>query len=72
MVSDLEPHLGRRGLGMIPPEVGGRALADELRFGHKDDVEVIVAGDLGPLDNFVDRQVAHPHGEATPHELLKE
>lgn len=72
MVSDLEPHLGRRGLGMIPPEVGGRALADELRLGLKVDVEVIVAGDLGPLDNFVERQVARPRGNATRHELLKE
>ena len=50
MVSDLEGHLGRRGLGMIPPEVGRSRLADELRLGRKGDVEVIVAGDLGPLE----------------------
>ena len=55
MVSDLEGHLGRRGLGMIPPEVGRSRLADELRFGRKGDVEVIVAGDLGPLEGNDDR-----------------
>jgi len=50
MVSDLEGHLGRRGLGMIPPEVGCTRLADELRSGRMGDVEVLVAGDLGPLE----------------------
>jgi acyl transferase domain-containing protein len=49
MVSDLEAHLGRRGFGMIAPEVGPALLLDELRFGRKGDVEVIIAGDLGPL-----------------------
>ncbi len=49
MVSDLEGHLGGRGLGMIPPEVGRSLLLDELRFGRKGDVEVIAAGDLGTL-----------------------
>ena len=49
MVSDLESHLGRQGLGMIPPEVGRSRLADELRLGRKGDVEVIVAGDLGAM-----------------------
>lgn len=72
MVSDLEPHLGRRGLGMIPPDVGGIALIDELRLGRKQDVEVIVAGDLGPLDNYVERQSVRPRGTSTRHELLKE
>lgn len=50
MVSDLEEHLGRRGLGMIPPEAGCAALVDELRFGRKGEVEVVIAGDLGGLD----------------------
>jgi acyl transferase domain-containing protein/NAD(P)H-dependent flavin oxidoreductase YrpB (nitropropane dioxygenase family)/NAD(P)-dependent dehydrogenase (short-subunit alcohol dehydrogenase family) len=50
MVSDLEAHLGRRGLGMIPPEVGCSLLADELRFGRKGDAEVIWTGDLGALE----------------------
>lgn len=49
MVSDLEAHLGRRGLGMIPPEEGRSRLVDELRLGRKGDVEVIIAGDLGAL-----------------------
>ncbi len=50
MVSDLEGHLGARGLGMIPPAVGQRMLLDELRLGAKGQVEVIAAGDLGNLD----------------------
>jgi NAD(P)-dependent dehydrogenase (short-subunit alcohol dehydrogenase family) len=50
MVSDLEGHLGRRGLGMIPPEVGSKAMADEILFGRKGDVEVVVAANLGSLD----------------------
>jgi NAD(P)-dependent dehydrogenase (short-subunit alcohol dehydrogenase family) len=49
MVSDLEAHLGRRGLGMIAPEVGASRLADELETDSKGDVEVIVAGDLGSM-----------------------
>ncbi|MGE5755361.1 MAG: KR domain-containing protein, partial [Planctomycetaceae bacterium] len=49
MVSDLEGHLGRRGLGMIPPARGAPRLGDELRHGRKGEVEVIVAADLGPL-----------------------
>ncbi len=32
MVSQLEEHLGRRGLGMIAPEVGRTLLVDELRY----------------------------------------
>lgn len=50
MVSDLEGHLGRRGLGMIPPSVGCSAMVDELAHGLKGDVEVVVAGALGSLD----------------------
>ena len=50
MVSDLEGHLGGRGLGMIPPEVGRAMLVDELRFGVKGQVEVVAAGNLGNLD----------------------
>jgi malonyl CoA-acyl carrier protein transacylase len=49
MVSDLEAHLGRRGLGMIHPTLGASKLAEELARGIKGDVEVIVAGDLGSL-----------------------
>ncbi len=49
MVSELEGHLGGRGLRMIPPEVGRSLLSDELRFGAKGCVEVIAAGDLGTL-----------------------
>jgi NAD(P)-dependent dehydrogenase (short-subunit alcohol dehydrogenase family) len=58
MVSDLEAHLGRRGLGMIPPEVGRSKLADELLYGRKGDVEVIIAGDLGPLAEPIERIAA--------------
>jgi acyl transferase domain-containing protein/NAD(P)-dependent dehydrogenase (short-subunit alcohol dehydrogenase family) len=49
MVSELEGHLGGRGLRMIPPEIGRSLLSDELRFGGKGVVEVIAAGDLGTL-----------------------
>jgi hypothetical protein len=50
MVSDLEGHFGRRGLGMIPPRLGAPRFADELARGPKGVVEVLVAGDLGPLE----------------------
>ena len=50
MVSQLESHLGRQGLGMISPEVGRSLLIDELRYGRKGDVEVIYTGELGTLE----------------------
>jgi malonyl CoA-acyl carrier protein transacylase/NAD(P)-dependent dehydrogenase (short-subunit alcohol dehydrogenase family)/acyl carrier protein len=50
MVSELEHHLGSRGLGMITPEVGVAALLNELLRGRKGEVEVVLAGDLGTLD----------------------
>jgi NAD(P)-dependent dehydrogenase (short-subunit alcohol dehydrogenase family) len=55
MVSDLEGHLGRTGLGLIAPDRGRALLADELRLGRKGDVEVIVAGEIGPLLGPADR-----------------
>ncbi len=54
MVSDLEGHLGRQGLGMIPPHEGATRLGDELQFGRKGDVEVVVAGDVRPLMTNMD------------------
>jgi acyl transferase domain-containing protein/NAD(P)H-dependent flavin oxidoreductase YrpB (nitropropane dioxygenase family) len=56
MVSDLEAHLGRRGLEMIRPSDGAPRLGDELRHGRKGDVEVIVAGALGNLADAFDRR----------------
>jgi acyl transferase domain-containing protein/NAD(P)H-dependent flavin oxidoreductase YrpB (nitropropane dioxygenase family) len=53
MVSDLEPHLGRRGLGMIPPKIGASFLADELLHGTKGDVEIVVAGAIDGLEQKV-------------------
>jgi acyl transferase domain-containing protein/NAD(P)H-dependent flavin oxidoreductase YrpB (nitropropane dioxygenase family) len=50
MVSQLEAHLGRRGLGMIAPEEGPSLFVDELRYGRKGEVEVIYAGQLGTLE----------------------
>ena len=50
MVSQLESHLGSRGLGMISPESGGSLLLNELRYGRKGDVEVIYSGELGMLE----------------------
>jgi NAD(P)-dependent dehydrogenase (short-subunit alcohol dehydrogenase family) len=49
MVSDLEQHLGERGLQMIPPEVGPAYLVEELLYGPKGDCEVVIAGDVGRL-----------------------
>jgi NAD(P)-dependent dehydrogenase (short-subunit alcohol dehydrogenase family) len=49
MVSELEDHLGRRGLQMIPPDVGPRFLEEELRWGRKGDAEIVIAGDVGQL-----------------------
>jgi NAD(P)-dependent dehydrogenase (short-subunit alcohol dehydrogenase family)/acyl carrier protein len=60
MVSQLEGHLGRRGLGMIAPEVGRTLLVDELRFGHKGDVEVIYTGGLGTLEEPLPVESAEP------------
>jgi hypothetical protein len=54
MVSEIEGHLGRRGLGLIPPEIGRTRLTDELRLGRKGDVEVLVTADLGPLGEPAD------------------
>ena len=50
MVSQLESHLGNRGLGMISPESGGSLLINELRHGRKGEVEVIYSGELGTLE----------------------
>jgi NAD(P)-dependent dehydrogenase (short-subunit alcohol dehydrogenase family) len=49
MVSELEQHLGQRGLQMIPPDVGPLFLDEELRLGRKGDCEVVIAGDVGQL-----------------------
>jgi len=62
MVSDLEVHLGARGLGMIAPEAGAAALMDELVRGRKGDVEVLLANTLGGLDGPLGR--ARPQAEA--------
>ncbi len=51
MVSDLERHLGRRGLTMIAPEEGRTRLLDEILKGRKGEVEVVIAGDMGSLDH---------------------
>jgi NAD(P)-dependent dehydrogenase (short-subunit alcohol dehydrogenase family) len=62
MVSDLEPILDARGLGMIAPEAGVAALMDELVRGRKGDVEVVLAGRLGGLDAPLKR--GSPRAEA--------
>jgi acyl transferase domain-containing protein/NAD(P)H-dependent flavin oxidoreductase YrpB (nitropropane dioxygenase family)/NAD(P)-dependent dehydrogenase (short-subunit alcohol dehydrogenase family)/acyl carrier protein len=49
MVSELEQHLGQRGLQMIPPELGPLFLVEELCHGRKGECEVVVAGDVGQL-----------------------
>jgi acyl transferase domain-containing protein/NAD(P)H-dependent flavin oxidoreductase YrpB (nitropropane dioxygenase family) len=64
MVSQLESHLGRRGLGMIPPEVGRGLLIDELRYGKKGDVEVIYTGELGTLEEPIASEAVPEPAEA--------
>ena len=64
MVSELEDHLGRRGLGMIAPEAGAAALIDELRRGRKGDVEILIAGALGGLDGPLPVAEPDPAGVA--------
>jgi NAD(P)-dependent dehydrogenase (short-subunit alcohol dehydrogenase family) len=49
MVSELEQHLGQRGLQMIPPDVGRRFFDEELRLGRKGECEIVIAGDVGQL-----------------------
>jgi acyl transferase domain-containing protein/NAD(P)H-dependent flavin oxidoreductase YrpB (nitropropane dioxygenase family)/NAD(P)-dependent dehydrogenase (short-subunit alcohol dehydrogenase family)/acyl carrier protein len=49
MVSELEQHLGQRGLQMIPADVGPLFLDEELRYGRKGESEVVIAGDVGQL-----------------------
>jgi acyl transferase domain-containing protein/NAD(P)H-dependent flavin oxidoreductase YrpB (nitropropane dioxygenase family)/NAD(P)-dependent dehydrogenase (short-subunit alcohol dehydrogenase family) len=49
MVSELEQHLGQRGLQLIPPDVGPLFLNEELRLGRKGECEVVIAGDVGQL-----------------------
>ena len=58
MVSQLENHLGRRGLGMISPYDGPSLLLDELRYGQKGDVEVILSGKLGTLEEPIALETA--------------
>ena len=58
MVSQLESHLGKRGLGMIFPDEGPSLLVDELRYGQKGDVEVILSGRLGTLEEPIAQQRA--------------
>jgi acyl transferase domain-containing protein/NAD(P)H-dependent flavin oxidoreductase YrpB (nitropropane dioxygenase family) len=55
MVSDLERHLGAKGLSTIVPEAGVAALLDELARGRKGEVEVVLAGELGTLDIPLER-----------------
>jgi acyl transferase domain-containing protein/NAD(P)H-dependent flavin oxidoreductase YrpB (nitropropane dioxygenase family) len=58
MVSQLESHLGKRGLGMISPAEGPSLLVDELCYGQKGDVEVILSGKLGTLEEPIARERA--------------
>jgi NAD(P)-dependent dehydrogenase (short-subunit alcohol dehydrogenase family) len=66
MVSQLESHLGRRGLGMIAPDLGRSLLIDELCHGRKGDVEVIYTGELGTLEEPVRGVPASEAAEVAP------
>nr|WP_145952235.1 type I polyketide synthase [Paludisphaera borealis] len=49
MVSpEVQRQFAERGVALIPPALGCRFLLDELRFGHKGDVEVLIGGAEGP------------------------
>jgi acyl transferase domain-containing protein/NAD(P)H-dependent flavin oxidoreductase YrpB (nitropropane dioxygenase family) len=58
MVSQLEDHLGKRGLGLIAPDVGRGLLVEELRHGEKGDVEVLYSGGLGTLEEPIARRAS--------------
>ncbi len=62
MVSELEPHLTKRGMTMISPEIGAQRLVEELRNGRKGEVEVIIAG---RLDSLVRLRAETPQGGST-------
>jgi hypothetical protein len=64
MVSQLESHLGNRGLGMISPESGGSLLVNELRHGRKGNVEVIYSGELGTLEQPITTDSVREPAEA--------
>jgi malonyl CoA-acyl carrier protein transacylase/NAD(P)-dependent dehydrogenase (short-subunit alcohol dehydrogenase family) len=55
MVSELERHLGARGLATIAPDAGVSAFMNELARGRKGEVEVVLAADLGALDAPMER-----------------
>lgn len=62
MVADLEKHLVARGLKLIEPSVGANFAVDEVIFGEKGEIEVIVAGGTDAPS-----RVARPAAEsATP------
>jgi acyl transferase domain-containing protein/NAD(P)H-dependent flavin oxidoreductase YrpB (nitropropane dioxygenase family)/acyl carrier protein len=58
MVADLEKHLVARGLKLIEPAVGAGFAVDEVIYGSKGEVEVVVAGGT--------EQAARPGRAATP------
>ncbi len=62
MVSELQEHLGRRGLGMIEPNAGCSAFLEEIQFGRKGDVEILISGELGNLEGPLSIQQADPVG----------
>jgi NAD(P)-dependent dehydrogenase (short-subunit alcohol dehydrogenase family) len=64
MVSQLESHLGNRGLGMISPEAGSSLLVNELLHGRKGDVEVIYSGELGTLEQPIAPELFAERAEA--------
>jgi acyl transferase domain-containing protein/NAD(P)H-dependent flavin oxidoreductase YrpB (nitropropane dioxygenase family)/NAD(P)-dependent dehydrogenase (short-subunit alcohol dehydrogenase family) len=65
MVSELERHLGQRGLEMIPADLGPQLFLEELRFGRKGDCEVVIAGDVGQLARAAPRPEPAPSGRTS-------
>jgi acyl transferase domain-containing protein/NAD(P)H-dependent flavin oxidoreductase YrpB (nitropropane dioxygenase family)/NAD(P)-dependent dehydrogenase (short-subunit alcohol dehydrogenase family) len=71
MVSELQEHLGRRGLEMIPADVGPGLLVDELLRGPKGDCEVVIAGDVGQLARPAPAPRGSPGTDAEPCETSR-
>ena len=49
--AELKSRLEEHGLSMIEPEDGVKCFIEELRFGRKETVEVVLAGNLGAFAN---------------------
>jgi NAD(P)-dependent dehydrogenase (short-subunit alcohol dehydrogenase family) len=73
MVSpEVQRQFAERGVTLIPPDVGCRMLVDELRFGRKGDVEILIGGGEPPstLDPASGRREPAPRAGAASFPLI--